>query len=152
MELVVTVSLTTKPERDNGGARDSGSAASEPLRIVVADDNVDAALTLGALLGLQGHDIRTAHDGMQALDEVMRFDPHVVILDIGMPGMNGYKVAAAVRERNPGVLLIAVTGWGQEEDRHRSKAAGFDHHLVKPVDFSVLSELLAARAAARTLH
>ena len=148
----MTVSLNTKPKRDKAGARDADVVATEPLRIVVADDNVDAALTLGALLGLQGHEVRTAHDGMQALDEVMRFEPHVVILDIGMPGMNGYKVAAAVRERNPGVLLIAVTGWGQEEDRHRSKAAGFDHHLVKPVDFSVLSDLLAARAAGVTLH
>ena len=140
------------PARSTRGKRDSAPASVEPLRIVVADDNVDAALTLGALLGLQGHDVRTAHDGMEALDEVMRFEPHVVILDIGMPGMNGYKVAAAVRERNRDVLLIAVTGWGQDEDRHRSKAAGFDHHLVKPVDFGVLSELLAARAAERTLH
>ena len=134
------------------GKRDSGGVAAEPLRIVVADDNIDAALTLAALLGLQGHDVRTAHDGMQALDEVMRFEPHVVILDIGMPGMNGYKVAAELRERNVDVLLIAVTGWGQEEDRHRSRAAGFDHHLVKPVDFRTLSELLAARASGRTLH
>lgn len=139
------------PARRAAGKRDVPAEA-EPLRIVVADDNVDAALTLAALLGLQGHDVRTAHDGMEALDEVMRFEPQVVILDIGMPGMNGYKVAAAVRERNPDVLLIAITGWGQEEDRHRSKAAGFDHHLVKPVDFGVLSELLAARAARRTLH
>jgi CheY-like chemotaxis protein len=145
----VTVSYTA--ERDPS-RREPGSAVAEPLRIVVADDNVDAAMTLAALLGLQGHDVRTAHDGVQALDEVMRFEPHVVILDIGMPGMNGYKVAAELRERNLDVLLIAVTGWGQEEDRHRSRAAGFDHHLVKPVDFTTLTELLAARAAGRTLH
>ena len=131
---------------------DADEVAGEPLRVVVADDNVDAALTLAALLGLHGHDVRTAHDGMEALDEVMRFEPDVVILDIGMPCMNGYAVCAAVRERNPDVLLIALTGWGQEEDRHRSKAAGFDHHLVKPVDFSVLTHLLSSRAAHRTLH
>ncbi|HEX2825567.1 MAG TPA: response regulator [Burkholderiales bacterium] len=145
----MTVSYTV--ERDPG-TRGSDDVAAEPLRIVVADDNIDAALTLAALLGLQGHDVRTAHDGMQALDEVMRFEPHVVILDIGMPGMNGYKVASELRERNLDVLLIAVTGWGQEEDRQRSRAAGFDHHLVKPVDFTILSELLAARASGRTLH
>jgi DNA-binding response OmpR family regulator len=145
----VTVSYTA--ERDPS-KRESDGAAVKPLRIVVADDNIDAALTLAALLGLQGHDVRTAHDGMQALDEVMRFAPDVVILDIGMPGMNGYKVAAELRERNVDVLLIAVTGWGQEEDRHRSRVAGFDYHLVKPVDFTTLSELLAARAAGRTLH
>lgn len=148
----MTALFDSKSQREAASGRDSDAAAAEPLRIVVADDNVDAALTLAALLGLHGHDVRTAHDGMQALDEVMRFEPDVVILDIGMPGMNGYKVAAAVRERNPGVLLIAVTGWGQEEDRYRSKVAGFDHHLVKPVDFTVLSELLAGRAAGRTLH
>jgi CheY-like chemotaxis protein len=109
-------------------------------------------MTTSALLGMHGHDVRTAHDGIEALDEVMRFEPTVVILDIGMPGMNGYKVAAALRERNPDLLLIAVTGWGQEEDRHRSKAAGFDHHLVKPVDFAVLTKLLESPAARRTLH
>lgn len=136
---------------DRAGSSKS-TAEPEPLRIVVADDNVDAAMTLAALLGLQGHEVRTAHDGVQALDEVTRFEPHVVILDIGMPGMNGYKVASELRERNLDVLLIAVTGWGQDEDRHRSKAAGFDHHLVKPVDFGTLSDLLAARAAGRTLH
>jgi CheY-like chemotaxis protein len=146
----VTLSATPTPEP--AVKSDAPSVATQPLRIVIADDNVDAALTLAALLGLQGHAVRTAHDGMQALDEVMRFEPHVVILDIGMPGMNGYDVAALVRERNPGVLLIALTGWGQDEDRHRSKAAGFDHHLVKPVDFTVLAELLAGCAANRTLH
>jgi CheY-like chemotaxis protein len=137
---------------DRTGKRDADDVAVEPLRIVVADDNVDAALTLAALLGMQGHDVRTAHDGIEALNEVMRFEPHVVILDIGMPGMNGYKVAAAVRERHPDLLLIAITGWGQDEDRHRSKVAGFDHHLVKPVDFGFLTELLASPAARRTLH
>src|SRR4051812_38519364 len=146
----MTFSISAKADRE-ASQRGSGVSA-EPLRIVVADDNVDAAMTLAALLGLQGHDVRTTHDGMQALQEVLRFEPHVVILDIGMPRMNGYKVAEALRERNIDVLLIAITGWGQEEDRHRSKAAGFDHHLVKPVDFSRLSDLLAACSAQRTLH
>jgi CheY-like chemotaxis protein len=146
------VSLSASAASDCAAKGDAARSAARPLRVVVADDNVDAALTLAALLGLQGHDVRTAHDGMQAFDEIMRFKPHVVILDIGMPCMNGYKVAALVREHDPDVLLIALTGWGQDEDRHRSKAAGFHHHLVKPVDFSVLADLLAACAAGRTLH
>ena len=146
-------SMTSKvASRDKAHKRDRPDEAVVPLRIVVADDNVDAALTLAALLGMHGYDVRTAHDGIEALDEVMRFEPQVVILDIGMPGMNGYKVAAAVRERSPHVLLIALTGWGQDEDRHRSKAAGFDHHLVKPVVFDVLADLLAPLSRGRTLH
>jgi CheY-like chemotaxis protein len=119
---------------------------------VIADDNVDAALTLAALLSMHGHHVCTAHDGLQALDEVMSFEPHVVILDIGMPGMNGYKVAATLRQAALDVLIIAVTGWGQEEDRRRSKAAGFDHHLVKPVELNLLIDLLASPAARRTIH
>ena len=151
-ESVVPAPLTRKAARDKAEKRDRADTQVQSLRIVVADDNVDAALTLAALLGMQGHDVRTAHDGIEALDEVMRFEPQVVVLDIGMPGMNGYKVAAAVREYSPHVLLIALTGWGQEEDRHRSKAAGFDHHLVKPVDFSMLAQLLEDAARGRTLH
>jgi CheY-like chemotaxis protein/anti-sigma regulatory factor (Ser/Thr protein kinase) len=133
------------------GAAD-GSAQS--LRILVVDDNVDSAVTMAAVLGIQGHEVRTAHDGLQALEDMRSFKPDVAILDIGMPQMNGYTVASRIRERTDEFqpLLIAVTGWGQEEDRQRSKAAGFDHHLVKPVDPGVLLDLLASRAARRTLH
>jgi CheY-like chemotaxis protein len=137
---------------DASGQCDPDVAGLERLRVVIADDNVDAALTLAALLSMQGHDVRTAHDGVEALEEIGRFDPQVVILDIGMPRMNGYKVAATLRETSADLLIIAVTGWGQEEDRHRSKAAGFDHHLVKPVDLRVLIDLLASPAARRTIH
>ena len=88
------------------------------------------------------------------MEEINRFQPDVAILDIGMPKMNGHSVARGIRERKGEAqpLLIAVTGWGQEEDRHRSEAAGFDHHLVKPVDPAVLISLLGARSAPRTLH
>jgi CheY-like chemotaxis protein len=150
-ESAVRERVTHKPpSRETAGKPEPAACA--PLRVVIADDNVDAALTLAALLSLQGHDVRTAHDGLQALDEVMRFEPHVVILDIGMPGMNGYKVASALRQAALDVLIIAVTGWGQEEDRQRSRAAGFDHHLVKPVELNLLIDLLASPAARRTLH
>ena len=128
--------------------------ASSALRILVVDDNVDSALTMAALLAMYGHEVCTAHDGLEALEEMRRFKPDVAILDIGMPKMNGYSVAERIRRgsREAQPLLIAVTGWGQEEDRHRSKAAGFDHHLVKPVDPAALSAILAARPASSTLH
>jgi CheY-like chemotaxis protein len=123
------------------------------LHIMVVDDNVDAATTLAALLGMQGHEVRTAHDGIEALDMLRDFAPDVAILDIGMPKMNGYTLAARIREnmREAQPLLIAVTGWGQEDARRRSKAAGFDHHLVKPVDPGALAALLAVPSG-RTLH
>ncbi|HYC43846.1 MAG TPA: ATP-binding protein [Burkholderiales bacterium] len=127
---------------------------SAALRILVVDDNIDSAATMAELLRMQGHEVRTAHDGLQAVEEMTRFRADAAILDIGMPKMNGYTVAKRIREicdeRQP--LLIAVTGWGQDEDRHRSRAAGFDHHLVKPVDPAALCTLLGTRAAAHTLH
>jgi PAS domain S-box-containing protein len=133
------------------GGRDTSGAS---LRILVVDDNVDSATTMAALLGMYGHEIRTAHDGLQALEEVNRFEPQVAILDIGLPKMNGYTVASNIRARGdiPQPLLIALTGWGQEEDRLRSKAAGFDHHLVKPVDPPALIALLCPAAGSRMLH
>jgi PAS domain S-box-containing protein len=133
------------------GARDVPGAT---LRILVVDDNVDSATTMAALLGMYGHEVRTVHDGLQALEEVPRFEPHVVILDIGLPKMNGYTVASRIRQRSDVAqpLLIAVTGWGQEEDRLRSKAAGFDHHLVKPVDPPALVALLCPAAVSRMIH
>jgi len=140
-----------------GGGRARSETAETPttsLRILVVDDNVDSATTMAALLAMYGHEVRTAHDGLQALDEVSGFRPDVAILDIGMPKMNGYTVATRIRESmgDAQPLLIAVTGWGQEEDRHRSKAAGFDHHLVKPVDPAALSALLSGRPPSITLH
>ena len=128
--------------------------ASSALRILVVDDNVDSALTMAALLAMYGHEVCTAHDGLDALEEMRRFKPDVAILDIGMPKMNGYSVAKSIRSRSNETqpLLIAVTGWGQEEDRRRSKEAGFDHHLVKPVDPAALSALLASRPLGGTLH
>lgn len=113
-------------------------------RIMVVDDNRDAADMLGILLRMQGHVVQVAHDGFAAVQMAPTFNPDVVLLDIGLPGLDGYAVAKQLRRlqsRTP-LCLIAVTGYGQEEDRARSRAAGFDHHIVKPVEPSELSELL----------
>jgi CheY-like chemotaxis protein len=114
-------------------------------RILVVDDNRDTANMLAKLLRLHGNDVRTVHDGPAALDAVRAGPLDVVILDIGLPGMDGYEVARQMRRQTGGdqLLLVALTGWGEEEDRRRSKEAGFDHHLVKPVAIDVLKKLLA---------
>jgi CheY-like chemotaxis protein len=117
----------------------------------VADDNEDAASSLGLLLELRGAEVHVVHDGPTALKELDSYEPSVVLLDIGMPGMDGYEVARRIRERpeHRHVVLIALTGWGQREDRERTRAAGFAHHLTKPADVSVLESMLApAREAA----
>ena len=113
-------------------------------RILVVDDNRDAAESLAMLLRIVGHDVHTVHDGQAAVDAAAVINPDVVVLDIGLPGINGYEAARQIRERHGrnGMVLIALTGWGQEEDRRRSTEVGFDAHLVKPVDFAALSKLL----------
>jgi CheY-like chemotaxis protein len=115
-------------------------------RILVVDDNRDAASSLGTLLEALGADVRVVCDGQEALAALDTFRPSVIVLDIGMPGMDGHEVARRVRQRPGGgnTTLIALTGWGQEEDRRRSQAAGFDHHLVKPADIGALQALLAS--------
>ena len=119
--------------------------AVRPLRILVVDDNHDAADMLAMLLNFSGHVTFTAHDGVAAVEEADRLDPDVILLDIGLPGLNGHEAARRIRERkgHGRPLLVAVTGWGQDEDRSRSREAGFDAHLVKPVDEAVLDKLLA---------
>jgi len=127
-------------------ARPAESAA-PPLRILVADDNRDAADSLQRVLALYGHEVRVVYDGSSAVNVGTEFRPRVAILDIGMPGTNGYDVARALRTRHgDAVTLVALTGWGQEADRRRSAEAGFDHHLVKPVDPNELNGLLARLA------
>jgi CheY-like chemotaxis protein len=101
-------------------------------------------------LGIKGYEIRTAYDGLEAVTTADEFRPDVVLLDIGLPKMNGYDVAQQIRQQpwGRGLVLIALTGWGQEADRRRSTEAGFDHHLVKPVDPAELIHLLAALPSA----
>jgi CheY-like chemotaxis protein len=114
-------------------------------RVLVADDNRDAADSLGLLLECAGHEVWRAFSGQEALALAVRERPEVLILDIDMPGMNGYEVAEHVRAEPWGkrAVLVAVTGWGQERDRQRAQTAGFDQHLTKPVDPALLEALLA---------
>jgi CheY-like chemotaxis protein len=115
----------------------------QPLRILVADDNRDTADSLQRVLALYGHEVRVAYDGAAALSMGEQFRPRVAILDIAMPGTNGYDVARALRSRHGGELtLVALTGWGQDADRRRALDAGFDYHLIKPVDPNELNTLL----------
>ncbi len=114
-------------------------------RILVVDDNRDAADTLGMMLNRSGAVVELAYDGLEALRIIDAHRPDVVLLDIGMPGLDGYEVAKQIRARPDAdaLVIVALTGWGQQEDRQRSRDAGFDHHLVKPVDFDLLFELLS---------
>jgi PAS domain S-box-containing protein len=127
-------------------AADPGPGASpgRQLRLLVADDNVDAAEMLEAMLALQGHATRVAHNGRDALAIAREFAPDVAFLDIGMPDMNGYQTAAAIRAAAglETIMLVALTGWGDERDRTRAKEAGFDHHLTKPADLDAIDQLL----------
>jgi PAS domain S-box-containing protein len=117
------------------------------LRVLVADDNADSVMVLATALRLAGHEVITAHDGPAAVAAAAAFDPDVALLDIGMPGLTGYDVAMRLRqERGDRILLVAISGWGQEDDKRRAMSAGFDHHLTKPVDLPKIYELLNARA------
>jgi PAS domain S-box-containing protein len=115
-------------------------------RVLVVDDNRDAADSLGMLLRFLGAEVQVAHDGREALAAFESYRPRLVLLDIGMPEMDGYEVARAIRRRDAGrsVPLVALTGWGQDEDRRRAREAGFDHHLIKPPELEALRSLLAS--------
>jgi PAS domain S-box-containing protein len=120
------------------------SGATAPLRVLVVDDNEDVLTSMTMLLELEGHAVTTAQDADSTLRAVADFRPEVVLLDLGLPGADGYAVARRLRsEFGNELLLVAVTGYGQPEDRAKSRAAGFDHHLLKPVDFDALQRLLA---------
>ncbi len=149
-EFIVRLPAADLAEMAEEVAEDAPTNAAEPpaangaLRILVVDDNVDSADCLAMILRLTGHVVETAHDGLAALEAAETFRPQVVLLDIGMPKLNGYEVARRVRQEPWGkeTKLIAMTGWGQDEDKRRALEAGFDHHLTKPVDSSALDKLL----------
>jgi CheY-like chemotaxis protein len=103
------------------------------------------------LLRMMGNEVHTAHDGLEAVGAAAAFQPDIVLMDIGLPKLNGYEAACRIRaqEGGAGILLVALTGWGQEEDQRRAKDAGFDHHMTKPVEFDVLKKLLAETAPDR---
>jgi CheY-like chemotaxis protein len=123
------------------GSLPSGASS---LRVLIVDDNRDAADSLAMLLRITGNEIRTSYDGLEALQVASDFRPEVVLLDIGLPKIDGHEVAQRLRREPWGqrICLIAVTGWSDESDRARSRAAGFDHHLVKPLDTGHLAKLL----------
>ena len=138
-------------DHEQAGAPAAKSAADAPRRrVLVVDDNVDAASTLRMALELQGHDARAVFGGAEALAEMAQRDAEVVLLDLGMPQMDGFEVARRIRQLpgGRGVLLVALTGWGQDGDRERTADAGFDEHLTKPVDAKQLSMLLALESGA----
>jgi CheY-like chemotaxis protein len=124
------------------GPRKAMAAPGHARRVLVVDDNEDAAEMLGAALRHIGHEVVIVHDGAQALAALERFEPQAAVLDIGLPVMDGYELARRLRENVRSCLLIALTGYGQETDRARSAAAGFDTHLVKPVDLQELASMI----------
>jgi signal transduction histidine kinase/ActR/RegA family two-component response regulator len=131
------------PEPGPGAGR---SGTEKHCRILVVDDNEDSADSLAMLLHMLGHEVKTANDGESALGAAAEFRPDVAILDIGLPKVNGYDLAKQIREHPwaRDMVLVALTGWGQEEHRRRSAESGFNHHLIKPVEFEVLQQILAA--------
>ncbi|WP_291080772.1 response regulator [Hydrogenophaga sp.] len=123
-----------------------------PLRVLIADDHADAVETLAMLISLEGHAVEVARNGLEALDQVARFHPHVSILDIGMPGLDGHAVARRIRQSADGLhmLILALTGRSEAEDKLRAHAAGFDEHFTKPVDPARLLQHIASWQHART--
>lgn len=143
-EFIVSLPLAAGEPRSESAPLEGGASLLRSRRILVVDDNIDSANSLGMLLRVLGGDVRVAHDGRTALQTIKDYSPNVVLLDLGMPGMDGLEVARRVRKRPEfqDVTLVALTGWGQEDDRRRSREAGFDHHLVKPADLAALQSLL----------
>ncbi len=122
----------------------------DPARVLVVDDDRDTVHSMACLLRHMGHQVRVAFDGYEAIEIAHQQQPRYVLLDLGMPGLDGYQVAARLRRELPGsLILIAVTGYGQEEDRRNALAAGFDHHFLKPVDIAVLNALLSGQDTGR---
>jgi len=144
-EFVVRLPILIENPRASSLEPSGGAAPTSMQRILIVDDNRDAATSLSMLLKLVGHETETAHDGREAFDAAESYRPNVMLLDIGLPKMNGYDVCRRIREQPWGktMVLVALTGWGQDDDRRQSKDAGFDHHMVKPLDLAELTKLLA---------
>ena len=145
-EFVVRLPVVPPPQpQPVSPPTEKAQPTSPALRVMVVDDNVDTVTTLAMLVQEAGHEVRTAFDGLTVVEAALDFRPNVVLLDIGLPGLNGFEVAKRLR-RQPvlkNIVLVAMTGYGQESDRQRSQEAGFDHHLVKPGDFGKLLQILA---------
>jgi PAS domain S-box-containing protein len=143
-EFTVTLPLTHDSPTTGSPAATMQKPSTSKRRILVVDDNVDAALSITALLRAWGHEVRTAHNGPSALNEVKIFQPEIILLDVGLPGMSGYDVARQIRAEAPmhDMIIAALTGYGQESDRRRSLEAGFDYHFTKPADLRLLESLV----------
>ena len=145
-EFVVTLPMA-QPSEVAGASEGpkAGKSAPRALRVLVVDDNVDTVESMAMVVNVLGHDVRKASDGSDSLDAALDYRPHVMLLDIGLPGLDGYQLATRVREHAvlKDVVLVALTGYGDDAARRRSHAAGFDHHLTKPADFTKLQQILA---------
>ncbi len=144
-EFVVTLPLGDPPVADTGVGE---VVAMRPRKILIVDDNVDSAASLSMILEMSGHETRTVHDGTSALEAVAQGDVEVVLLDVGLPDLSGFEVARRLRATETGrnLTIIATTGWGQQKDFEASTDAGIDHHLVKPIDFEMLNDILSTPA------
>jgi CheY-like chemotaxis protein len=146
--------LSTGPNREPAASPDAAPSLEEPSRttpprqVLVVDDNLDAAEGLAMLLTLKGHHVSTAYDGASALERAREQRPDVVLLDIGLPRIDGFEVARRLRQEHPDhpMLLVALTGYGQERDLVRIRDAGFDHHILKPLRLETLEQLLTLSA------
>jgi signal transduction histidine kinase len=145
-EFVMRLPLIACDEHPKKHEEPTSSDAATSQRILIVDDNVDGVSSLRALLTVCGHQVETATSGLQGIEKASVFEPRVVLLDIGMPGLDGYETARKLRSLPGGerMVLVALTGWGQEEARARSREAGFDHHLVKPIDANAIEEFIAS--------
>ena len=145
-EFLVRLPAGAVPEAPAAGAKPQPVKAGSPRRVLVVEDNPDTASTLAALLDMAGHDTRVAHDGAAAVEMAESFRPHVVLLDLGLPKMDGVEVCRWLRRQPWGrkLTVAALTGWGQEADRRRTLEAGFDEHLVKPVGPEAVLALVAS--------
>ncbi len=145
-EFVIRLPTVSKPLPSTGGGRSNGAAKtpSSRRRILIVDDNRDSADSLAMLLNMLGHEVRTAYDGEDGLHVAEQFSPDIILLDIGLPRLSGLETARRLRDDLGlrGTLLIAMTGYGQDEDKRRSQEAGFNAHLVKPVDFGELQRMV----------
>ena len=144
--FIVTLPVASAVPEKAAPARGAAAGEGPKYRVLIADDNRDVTEVFEVMLTLMGHTVESAHDGMEAVEKAASFHPDVIMLDIGMPSLNGYDAARRIRETDTGkkAVLIAITGWGDAKDKRQSDEAGFNHHLVKPVDPLALAELLSS--------
>jgi signal transduction histidine kinase/ActR/RegA family two-component response regulator len=151
-EFVVRLPVVLAPELQPSTPPENAKPIGRPLRVLVVDDNVDTAASMAMVLRASGHDVHTAHDGPTALEVATDYRPDVVMLDIGLPGFDGFELAKRIRQQpvHEKVVLVAITGYGRESDRQRSQEAGFDYYLVKPTKFEKVQEILASVSSEAT--